>query len=68
MKPEFRTFEDLLQLNESYLKAYPDAEPLTSLLISYGIDGIFEIYAEANGRKIILKHGPGEDETDVSFQ
>ena len=55
-------------MNESYLKAYPDAEPLTSLLISYGIDGVFEIYAEANGRKIILKHGPGEDETDVSFQ
>jgi len=67
MKPEFNTLEDLYLLNKAYLKVYPDAEPLTSLLFSFGCEAIFELYAEANGRKIIINHGPGEDEVHVSF-
>jgi hypothetical protein len=67
MKPEFNTLEDLYLLNKSYLKVCPDAEPLTSILVPYGCEAIFELYAEANGRKIIKEHGPGEDEVPVSF-
>ena len=68
MIPEFNSLEDLFILNEAYLKVYPDAEPLTSLLFSYGQEAIFELYAEANGRKIIIEYGEGEDNVNVSFQ
>lgn len=65
---EFKTTQDVLSLNEEYLKAHPDAEPLTSLLSSHGIDEIFELYSEANGREILVDWGDGEDEYKISFK
>ena len=65
---EEKSFEDLEALNEQYLKEHPKAEPLTNFFSSYGIDGIFELYAEANGREIILEWGEGEDNSIVSFK
>jgi hypothetical protein len=59
---------DVYSLNEEYLKQHPKAEPLLSLLNSHGVEGIFELHKEANGRKIVIKSGPGEDEVHTSFR
>lgn len=59
---------DVHSLNEEYLKQHPKAAPLMGLLHSHGAEAIFELHKEANGQKIVITYGTGEDEVYTSFR
>ena len=58
-----KTFEKLEKLEKEYLKMHPNSKPLGPML-GCTIEGLVDLYENANGREIIWKDDPDPEVLD----
>ena len=59
------TIEKLKKLEKEYLKLYPNSEsPGIFPMFDYTIEGLIEVYENANGREIVWKDHPDPEVLD----
>lgn len=60
--------QKLIEINKTYLIAYPKAESLLNYHVAFGSEALIRIHKKAKGRLIIFKNLGGHDETNYFFK